>query len=202
MTQNQITLYKTIKASQPASKMTIFVKAIKQGLVKDNKEYMDLLYDLYKMGAISTQTTNDDRILVSKTFTLEEEKDQTNNEKTYDSYPSKYKKDVERILMEVIESVSEEEWIGVKMDEEDFEDCCMDLIEEIIGIDKEIDRKTAILISAGLVEECDSIKAKIECKAKKCSHSTLLNIFKRVLEEFEIADDSEYELLHKQIHKK
>lgn len=72
---------------------------------------------------------------------------------------------------------------------EQFENKCMDLIEKIVRISPKQDRKGAILVAQKMYEDATA----------KGSPKAVLDIFKRVVHEFEIATDSEYEMLRKQI---
>ncbi len=72
---------------------------------------------------------------------------------------------------------------------EEFENKCMDVIETIVGIDNRMDRKGAIKVAEKMLE-----------KAKgKTSNKQVISIYERVVKEFNIATDAEYEMLKKQI---
>ena len=72
---------------------------------------------------------------------------------------------------------------------EDFENKCMDVIETIVGIDNRLDRKGAIKVAE-----------KMLAKAKtKTNNKQVIAIYERVVKEFNIATDAEYDLLKKQI---
>ncbi|MCQ2564852.1 MAG: hypothetical protein MJ152_03245 [Clostridia bacterium] len=72
---------------------------------------------------------------------------------------------------------------------EEFENKCMDIIEKIVSIDVRQDRKGAITVAE-----------KMLAKAKeKTTNAEVISIYERVLKEFNIATDTEYELLRKQI---
>ena len=75
-----------------------------------------------------------------------------------------------------------------EMSVEEFENKCMDIIEQIVSIDIKQNRQGAIKVSEKMLE-----KAKITGKQK------VIDVYARVLEEFKIATDEEYELLRKQI---
>lgn len=75
-----------------------------------------------------------------------------------------------------------------EMSIEEFENKCMDIIEQIVSIDIKQDRAGAIKVAEKMLE-----KAKTTGKAK------IIEIYERVKQEFEIATDEEYELLRKQI---
>ena len=71
---------------------------------------------------------------------------------------------------------------------EEFETRCMDIIEQIVASDIKLNRQGAIKLAEKMLE-----KAKTTGKAK------IIEIYERVLEEFKLASDEEYELLRKQI---
>ena len=75
-----------------------------------------------------------------------------------------------------------------EMSVEEFENKCMDVIEQIVSIDIKQDRQGAIKVSEKLLE-----------KAKSTGKKKAIEIYERVLNEFKIATDTEYELLRKQI---
>lgn len=72
---------------------------------------------------------------------------------------------------------------------EEFENKCMDVIEMIVGIDIRQDRQGAIKVAEKMLE-----KAKA-----KTTNKYLISIYERVIKEFKIATDAEYEMLRKQI---
>lgn len=72
---------------------------------------------------------------------------------------------------------------------EEFENKCMDVIESIVAMDNRMNRQGAIKVAEKMLE-----KAKLKTNSK-----TILAIYQRVKEEFEIATDTEYDLLRKQI---
>lgn len=72
---------------------------------------------------------------------------------------------------------------------EEFENKCMDVIETIVAIDIKQDRQGAIKVAEKMLE-----KAKA-----KTTNKTIISIYERVVEEFKIATDQEYNLLRKQI---
>ena len=71
---------------------------------------------------------------------------------------------------------------------EEFENKCMDVIEQIVASDRTLDRQGAILVAERLVE-----------KAKATGKKLTIDVYTRVLNEFKIATDKEYEELKKQI---
>ena len=75
------------------------------------------------------------------------------------------------------------------LSKEEFEEKCMDVIEKIVGTDIHWDRAKAIEVSQKMVE-----KAKA-----KTSNKEVISIYERVVKEFKIATDAEYNLLKKQI---
>lgn len=72
---------------------------------------------------------------------------------------------------------------------EEFENKCMDVIETIVSIDIRQDRQGAIKVAEKMLE-----KARL-----KNSKPVIISIYERVVEEFKIATDEEYNLLRKQI---
>ena len=70
-----------------------------------------------------------------------------------------------------------------------FENKCMDMIEKIVSIDIRNTRQDAIKIAEKMLAAA---------KAKKANQSAI-DVFERVVKEFNIATDKEYELLRKQI---
>ena len=72
---------------------------------------------------------------------------------------------------------------------EEFENKCMDVIEKIVGIDIHNTRQDAIKISEKMLEAAKT----------KTKNKTVIAIYERVIKEFQIATDQEYNLLRKQI---
>ena len=76
-----------------------------------------------------------------------------------------------------------------ELNSEESENKCMDFIETIVGIDNRMDRKGAIKVAE-----------KMLAKAKtKTNNKQVIAIYERVVKEFNIATDAEYDLLKKQI---
>lgn len=73
--------------------------------------------------------------------------------------------------------------------QEEFENKCMDIIEVIVSIDVKQDRKGAIAVA----------KKMLDAASKKTNNKNVIAIYERVVHEFEIATDAEYEMLRKQI---
>lgn len=71
---------------------------------------------------------------------------------------------------------------------EEFENKCMDVIEQIVAIDIRQNRQGAIKVSEKMLE-----------KAKLKGNKKVVDIYDRVLKEFKLATDQEYEMLRKQI---
>ena len=71
---------------------------------------------------------------------------------------------------------------------EQFENKCMDIIEQIVAIDIKQDRAGAIVVAQKMLD-----------KATEKGNQKIIDIYARVLHEFEIATDEEYNLLRKQI---
>ena len=76
-----------------------------------------------------------------------------------------------------------------ELNSEEFENKCMDIIETIVGIDNRMDRKGAIKVAEKMLE-----KARTKTKNKE-----VIAIYERVVKEFNIATDTEYEMLKRQI---
>ena len=75
------------------------------------------------------------------------------------------------------------------MNNEEFENKCMDVIEKIVAIDIKQNRQGAIKVAEKMLE-----KAK-----EKTTNANVIAIYERVVKEFNIATDNEYELLRKKI---
>lgn len=73
--------------------------------------------------------------------------------------------------------------------QEEFENKCMDIIEVVVSIDVKQDRKGAIEVA----------KKMLAAAEKKTTNKNVIAIYERVVHEFEIATDEEYETLRKQI---
>jgi len=71
----------------------------------------------------------------------------------------------------------------------EFENKCMDIIEQIVSIDVRQDRQGAIVVSEKMLEKAKS----------KTTNKKVLDIYERVLKEFQLASDEEYLILKKQI---
>ncbi len=76
-----------------------------------------------------------------------------------------------------------------EMTTEQFENKCMDIIETIVSIDIRQNRLGAIKVAEKML---DKAKAKTQNK-------NVISIYERVVHEFKIATDAEYEMLRKQI---
>lgn len=73
--------------------------------------------------------------------------------------------------------------------QEEFENKCMDIIEVIVSIDVKQNRQGAIAVA----------KKMLDSARKKTTNKNVIAIYERVVHEFEIATDEEYETLRKQI---
>lgn len=73
--------------------------------------------------------------------------------------------------------------------QEEFENKCMDIIEVIVSIDVKQNRQGAIAVA----------KKMLDAASKKTANKNVIAIYERVVHEFEIATDEEYETLRKQI---
>ena len=71
---------------------------------------------------------------------------------------------------------------------EEFENKCMDIIEQIVAMDIKQNRQGAIKVAEKMVE-----------KARTTGKKKVIEIYERVVHEFKIASDEDYELLRKQI---
>ena len=72
---------------------------------------------------------------------------------------------------------------------EEFENKCMDIIEKIVSLSPTQTRAQAIVVAEKMLE-----KAK-----EKTSKKSVVDIYERVVHEFKIATDEEYNMLRKQI---
>ena len=72
---------------------------------------------------------------------------------------------------------------------EEFENKCMDIIEKIVSMDIRMNRQGAIKVSEKMLENAK----------KKTTNKNVIAIYERVVKEFNIATDAEYEMLRKQI---
>lgn len=93
--------------------------------------------------------------------------------------------EVEKVVSDYKEK-SEEKFMWETIEE--FENKCMDVIEQIVSIDIKQTRIEAIEISK-----------KMRDKAVATKNQKVVEVYERVAQEFEIATDEEYELLRKQI---
>ena len=75
-----------------------------------------------------------------------------------------------------------------EMTVEEFENKCMDIIEQIVAMDIKQNRQGAIKVAEKMLE-----------KAKATGKKKVIEIYERVVHEFNIASDEDYELLRKQI---
>lgn len=71
---------------------------------------------------------------------------------------------------------------------EEMEERCMDLIEQIVGIDIRQNRQGAIGVAQKMLE-----------KAEQTGNKNLIAIYERVLLEFKACSDEEYEKLRRAI---
>lgn len=75
-----------------------------------------------------------------------------------------------------------------KLSTKEFEYKCMSVIEQIVSIDIKQNRQGAIKVAERMLE-----------KAKTTNNKQVIDIYARVLKEFEIATDEEYTILREQI---
>ncbi len=75
------------------------------------------------------------------------------------------------------------------MTTEEFENKCMDVIEKIVSISIKQDRLGAIKVAEKMLEKAKATTKNVE----------VISIYERVIHEFKIATDDEYNLLRKQI---
>lgn len=75
-----------------------------------------------------------------------------------------------------------------KLTTEEFENKCMDIMEAIITISRDMDRKGAVDLSR-----------KMLARAEEDGNDEVTRVYKKVVEEFENATDEEYETLKKQL---
>lgn len=71
----------------------------------------------------------------------------------------------------------------------EFENKCMDIIEQIVAIDVHQDRNGAIAVAEKMLAKAKS----------KTTNKNVISIYERVVEEFKLASDEEYLILKKQI---
>ena len=76
----------------------------------------------------------------------------------------------------------------IELTVEEFENKCMDIIEQIVAVDIKQNRQGAIKVAEKMLE-----------KAKTTGKKKVIEIYERVVHEFKIASDEDYELLRKQI---
>ncbi len=72
---------------------------------------------------------------------------------------------------------------------EEFENKCMDIIEKIVSINIKQNRQGAIKVAEKMLEAAKA----------KTNKREVLDVYARVLNEFKIATDAEYEALRKQL---
>ncbi len=72
---------------------------------------------------------------------------------------------------------------------EEFENKCMDIIEKIVSTDKTMKKSNATKIAEKMLENAKA----------KTSNKNVIAIYERVVKEFNIATDEEYNMLWKQI---
>ena len=71
----------------------------------------------------------------------------------------------------------------------EFENRCMEIIEQIVSIDVHQDRAGAIVVAEKMLAKAKS----------KTTNKNIISIYERVVEEFKLASDEEYLILKKQI---
>lgn len=72
---------------------------------------------------------------------------------------------------------------------EEFENKCMDIIEKIVAMDIRMNRQGAIKVAEKMLAAAKA----------KTTNQNAIAIYERVVKEFNIATDAEYEMLRKQI---
>ncbi len=72
---------------------------------------------------------------------------------------------------------------------EEFENKCMDIIEKIVAMNIKMNRQGAIKVAEKMLDNAK----------KKTTNKNVIAIYERVVKEFNIATDVEYEMLRKQI---
>ena len=75
---------------------------------------------------------------------------------------------------------------------EEFENKCMDIIEKVVAAEKTMKKANATKIAEKMLENAKA----------KTSNKNVIAIFERVIKEFNIATDEEYNMLWKQIWEK
>lgn len=75
-----------------------------------------------------------------------------------------------------------------KLSEQDFENKCIEIMEDIITVNKEMTRLDAV-----------NLAKKMLAKAEENGNEEVIKVFEKVVEEFEDATDDEYNTLKKQL---
>lgn len=75
-----------------------------------------------------------------------------------------------------------------KLSEQDFENKCIEMMEDIITVNKEMTRLDAV-----------NLAKKMLAKAEENGNEEVIKVFEKVVEEFEDATDDEYNTLKKQL---
>lgn len=75
-----------------------------------------------------------------------------------------------------------------KLSEQDFENKCIEIMESIITVNKEMSRLDAV-----------NLAKKMLAKAEENGNEEVIKVFEKVVEEFEDATDDEYNTLKKQL---
>ncbi len=75
-----------------------------------------------------------------------------------------------------------------KLSEQDFENKCIEVMESIITVNKEMSRLDAV-----------NLAKKMLAKAEENGNEEVIKVFEKVVEEFEDATDDEYNTLKKQL---
>lgn len=81
------------------------------------------------------------------------------------------------------------------LDQETFENKCIEVIEKVILLDINQDRKGAVVVAKNML---DKAKSKLEASKAK-NAGDVLAIYERVFEEFSKCTDQEYNILKKQL---
>lgn len=81
------------------------------------------------------------------------------------------------------------------LDQEKFENKCIEVIEKIILLNIEQDRKGAIVVAKAMLDKAKSMQEKANSK----NAAGVVAIYERVYEEFCKCSDQEYNILKKQL---
>lgn len=81
------------------------------------------------------------------------------------------------------------------LDQEKFESKCIEVIEKVILLDIEQDRKGAVAVAKIMLDKAKAMQEKSNTK----NAASAVSIYERVYEEFSKCTDQEYNILKKQL---